>query len=343
MQHRQYPALDILKFVLAFSVIAQHAQVIPALGPFSHLGEAVLWPAVSLFFAVSGFLCYDKVQGISDAKQRRETLESRLLRSCKALLGMYVWWTLLFLPLNLGTAYMAGELNMDYMFNLLRIFVFSGLFPHAPQLWYLLALGLGFLILYWSTRHRVRLSLMFTISAILCAAAFVIPYADRHIPVFAIVWRATFADTRNVFFTGLFYITGGAMIAVYRNALERYMSRWKWAVPLILVVSFLGMVFVTATSHMVFAAAFILTLITVLVSIRSDKAFKKLRNLSTIVFLIHFYFIDFAGLIVGHMGLSTAPASFMVFLIAAACSCLTALLILPLIHRNRLLSALFHC
>lgn len=56
MQHRQYPALDILKFVLAFSVIAQHAQVIPALGPFSHFGEAVLWPAVSLFFAVSGFL-----------------------------------------------------------------------------------------------------------------------------------------------------------------------------------------------------------------------------------------------------------------------------------------------
>lgn len=338
---RQYPAIDILKFVLAFFVIAQHAQIINSLGAFSHLGEAILWPAVSLFFTVSGFLCYDKVQTISDPETRKAALEKRLLRSSRTLLEMYLWWTLLFLPLNLGTAYVRHELDWHYIVNLLRIFIFTGLFPHAPQLWYLLALGLGFLILYWCTRNQVKLGTIFAVSAIFCAMGFALPYADRHIRWFALIWRATFADTRNVFFTGMFYIAGGAMIATYRDALGRLLNRKT--VPAILVLSFLGMVFITPTSHMVFAAVFILTTIAVLATFSSDHAFRKLRNMSTVIFLIHFYFIDLAIAVTGRLDVPSGKASFVVFLMASACSCLVALAILPLIHKSKVLSRLFHC
>lgn len=58
-----YPILDSLKFVLAFFVIAEHTTVLSSLtGVWLHIGQSLLWPAVDIFYVISGFLCFDKAQ-----------------------------------------------------------------------------------------------------------------------------------------------------------------------------------------------------------------------------------------------------------------------------------------
>lgn len=252
---------------------------------------------------------------------------------------MYVSWTAIYLPLNIVLAYKDGTLGLKYLLESIRVFVFSGMWYNAPQLWYLLALGLGYLVLYWCVRHRINLLWPFGISAALTLFGYVVPWIAQHDSVFGLLYRVTFNDTRNVVFTGLFYITCGAMLAVHKKTVAAIPSA---AVVAVLLVGLAGSILVMPSGNMPFGM--MLRICCVVLAVRSTGTpHPMIRSWGAIIFLIHFYIVrlvQYALVRVGYTG--PLNRDVMCFMLVSIISVIAASALLPLAKRYRALGTLFH-
>lgn len=338
--HRQspsreiYPALDILKFVLAFFVVAEHTAVLGTMtGVWHRIGESILWPAVDIFFVISGFLCYDRAQGSSAA------LERRLLKSAKTIFLMYVWWTLIYLPLNIALTYKAGSLNGSYVLQSIRIFLFSGMWTDSPQLWYLLALGLGYLILYWTVRQHINLWWVFIISGILNVIGFFMPWITAHSTFIRTAYRFTFADSRNVVFVGMFYICCGALIAEYKQQVRSINPAAFFAT---FALGMIGSVAFNPSGHLPFSSMVIISTVMMAIRYTEATAHKAMRSTGTIIYLIHMYVVRVVQFGLAKIDIAVINGNVLCFIITSFVAFIFACAAQPLIHRNRVMTLLFH-
>lgn len=344
--HRNYyPAIDVAKFVLAFCVIAIHSRITTSMqGLGQSFTEALLYPTVAIFFTISGFLCFDRAQNKPE-HQRNAALRSALLRSGKTILVMYLWWTVIYLPLTLLLAYTSHSLTVGFILDYIRMFLFSGMGPSSPQLWYLLALGLGFLILYRCLAFPRGLYAAFAVSALLFISGPFVPATVSHDHVLGMLYRATFNDTRNVVFTGGFYICCGAMIAMHKTAVRAVPA------PLLLAILAVGIAIPTATVPIVGQLARPLVVIPLCaLLIRSNgqttapathRVLHFLRNASTIIFLIHVFFVKLFRQFV-EAQYPPLEANLIIFLLSSVASLVAAAALYPLIRRHAALAMLFH-
>lgn len=344
MQRVWYPALDTLKFVIAFSVLAMHTSVLNAFpGIWHQVGEALLYPAVSIFFMISGFLCFDKADvsqvSLRESGEAVSKMESRLLRSATTAFVMYVAWTAIYLPLNIILAYKDGTLGFGYLLEGIRIFVFSGMWNSAPQLWYLLALGLGYLALYWCVCHHINLLWPFGVSMVFTLTGYFVPWIAQHNAIFGMIYRVTFNDTRNVVFAGLFYITCGALIAVHKKAINAIPSV---AVVAVLLVALAGSILVTSSGNMPFGMVFRVCI--VVLAIRpTGTPHPTLRAWGAIIFLIHFYVVRVVQFVLANTGYNIPiDRNVTCFVLVSIISVIMAAILLPMAKRNSILRTLFH-
>lgn len=337
-----YPGLDILKFVLAFFVLAEHVPIMSSLSGISlRLGTALLSPSVDIFYAISGFLCVDSVMRLPQ-NDRPAAMEQRLLKSSKTILLLYVAWALIYFPLNVVLSYAAGDFSMStvlpWMLNYVRIFIFSGMWIYAPHLWYLLALGLGFLILYWCVKRKIPIIWVFVISVTLNAIGSVMPWLVHRSSLIGIVYWNTFADTRNVVFNGMLYICIGVLLAIYREKLHIPLSiLWTGT-----VASFVGLVMAHGFAWTICAMMFVAFTIWIAVYHRKARAFPRLRLVGVVIYLLHVYVLKTMQFIIPRVGFVIMDINVTCMIFASICSLLLASAILPLIRRYSLLRFLFH-
>lgn len=96
-QEKQYfPGLDLLKFILALLIISAHCHLFLEFPNGQHLWGCLTAIAVPLFFGISSFLFYSKLNVISSESQSFPIF----LRSIKRLSILFISWYVLMLPMT---------------------------------------------------------------------------------------------------------------------------------------------------------------------------------------------------------------------------------------------------
>ena len=151
---------DILKLVMSFFVVAIHMALLPE----------ILYPwlrmAVPLFFIMTGFFFFKKLDRISDYAQQKNAVKDFVLRNLK----LYAFWTILFLPYIVyirRDVYFGHETVFGDIFAVIRAVLFSGTFTAS---WYIVASIYGALIIFFLLR-KLPNSVLFVIAIVLYAIA----------------------------------------------------------------------------------------------------------------------------------------------------------------------------
>lgn len=141
---KQYPAIDIAKYVAAMLVVAIHTfpfvDFSPAFNLFfiSTIGRL----AVPFFFVCSSFFLFRKVNQVHlRSIQAKEIVKKWFVR-----IGvLYLIWTVIYLPYTIWNYAQAG-FSLSGLLGWIRDFFLNGSYYH---LWFLPALMLGMAIVWW--------------------------------------------------------------------------------------------------------------------------------------------------------------------------------------------------
>lgn len=139
--HRQYPALDIAKYIGAMLVVAIHTFPFVDLSPSFNLFfiSTVCRLAVPFFFVCSCFFLFGKI-----SRSQPEASRQALIRYEKRLGILYLIWTVIYIPYTLWNYSEAG-FTLSGLLGWIRDFFLNGSYYH---LWFLPALMLGVWIIY---------------------------------------------------------------------------------------------------------------------------------------------------------------------------------------------------
>ena len=142
MYMRQYKGIDVFKFIMALLVVVLHTH--PLYGVNAGLNiltaDVISRIAVPFFFAASGFLLQEQIDGGDE--ETRDVLG----RYIRKILGLYCIWTIIYLPIIVYVKILdSDDALIRSMLMLLRDFVFVGSYAH---LWYLPAAAAGVAVVY---------------------------------------------------------------------------------------------------------------------------------------------------------------------------------------------------
>ncbi len=207
---KQYAAIDIAKYVSALLVVAIHTY------PFLEISETfntlfiaiVCRLAVPFFFICSGYFLFRKLNGT-----HKQNL-NRLKRYISRLIRLYLVWTVIYIPYTIWN-YMGTGFSLMSLLGWIRDFFLNGSYYH---LWFLPALILGTLIVYWLGEKK-SISKVVSISMILYFIGYLINvYAPiwQGLPYVSIVYgffTKTLVTARDGFFFAPIFIALGAFMA----------------------------------------------------------------------------------------------------------------------------------
>ena len=140
MKNKVNSVYDILKIILAIMVVLIHGNIFPN----------ILYPwlriAVPLFFVMSSYFLFSKLNKEKDNQKKKIIIKSFVLRNLK----LYLIWFIILLPITLEIK----KYFVDYSFFkgliiLLRDFIFSSTFCSS---WFIIALIEGCIILYFCSK-----------------------------------------------------------------------------------------------------------------------------------------------------------------------------------------------
>ncbi len=146
-QKQGYPNLDAAKFLCALLIVVIHTSPLQNASPVAHfyVNDVITRVAVPLFFAMSGFLFFRKLDFV-DGKIARTTRNfACILKATRKNVLLYIIWSFLYLIVVLPEWYRTGWWGLHAVKDWLYSFLFSGAYYH---LWYLLALIVALPALY---------------------------------------------------------------------------------------------------------------------------------------------------------------------------------------------------
>lgn len=220
ISRKTYTGLDILKFIMAISVVAIHTEPLPIrLGwdiDAAKLCSSFIYLAVPFFFLCSGFL-------IRDHAETETQFEAAILKHSLKSLKLYLLWSLIYLPLAVYFYMHVQGTMLDYANDYLRGLLFRGEHYNSWMLWYLLSLVYG-LLFTWGLR-KCRLPLWMIVLAGAAIGYFAITltlYTRQMVRVPGGIIGSAFRRMQEIFgngriFTGLFYLPLGMWIAECRG------------------------------------------------------------------------------------------------------------------------------
>lgn len=290
-----YPDLDVVKLLMAFLVIEIHTR--PLMGfPFAErIIEGIDVIAVPFFFLASAFLCF---RGLDEASFADKALPgaARVRRTIGKLLRLYLTWTVLFLPVTVFGSVIHGDGLVHALAIFARGTLLIGENYYSWPLWYLLASVVGFTLVYICLRGGVRSRRILLLSFVLLLVGYGITFvqgweaapATLSLPVK--VYGAAFGGARNGVFEGFFYVAVGAVLGMRHHEVEEMPVLVEIA---LVVLGLAGTVLVSNDAHLPFCAA--AGIGSFLLSIRRCgsglRPHAGARNASTIIYLVHMYFI----------------------------------------------------
>lgn len=296
-QRISFPDLDVAKLIMALLVVEIHVKPMWDLGSdgLNALMTAIDGVAVPFFFIASGFLCFRGVDP-ADFSDASSASARRVRATASKLLGLYLMWTAVFLPVTLLGFSIGGDPLPSALFRFVRGVLLVGENYFSWPLWYLLASAVAFALVYALLRAGMKPGAILAVAAAvtLAGAAMQRAYGADAVPValqplvdFYFHW---FVTVRNGLFEGFFYVALGLWLG----------ARWERAASVRLAVpvcaataGLAGCVLVTPDAHLPFCAAYATGVF--LLSIRRHgadaPAHPLARNVSTGVYLTHMLFV----------------------------------------------------
>lgn len=298
MKKTVYPALDLLKLIMAVLVVAVHANPLYGIDvPFASRVLNVLESvSVPFFFVVSSFLCF---RGLRPAQfQERISAGSCRVRST---ISKFVWlyfaWFLVYIPIDCRGYWLDGVSLIKAMVLEARGFFLLGEGRLSWPLWYLLASVVGFILVYtmlrkgMSSRNILGISFLFLLGGFGLSLLLKWEGAPTAISLPVKIYSLMFGNTRNGLFEGFFYIALGMYFGMNPESIQNIDVK---VITAAIATGVLGCFYVSSDQHLLFCALIAGGI--VLLSIRGGvqsrlPMFTRMRKASTVIYLTHMMFI----------------------------------------------------
>lgn len=219
---------DILKFIMSVFVVATHTGLMDGyLLPLVRL-------AVPVFFVLSGYFFFSKVNALEGEQDKRKYL----LKSVKHNLQLYGFWFVVLSPI---TFYIRGYFSggvLKGIISLLHNFLLGSTFQAS---WYITALIIGFVILFFLSKKCSNMMLLFLgiilyIPALLSSNyLFVSMLTESTIELYDSVTAVFLLPCRN-FSAGLIFLVLGKLIAEKEDSQGNKRSCMKAALCFMLLI-----------------------------------------------------------------------------------------------------------
>ncbi len=353
MKKTVYPALDLLKLIMAVLVVAVHANPLYGIdAPFASRVLNVLESvSVPFFFVASSFLCF---RGLRPAQfQERISAGSCRVRST---ISKFVWlyfaWFLIYIPIDCLGYWLDGVSLIKAMVLEARGFFLLGEGRLSWPLWYLLASVVGFILVYtmlrkgMSSRNILGISFLFLLGGFGLSLLLKWEGAPTAISLPVKIYSLTFGNTRNGLFEGFFYIALGMYFGMNPESINKIDVR---TVSAAIAIGFLGCFLISSDQHLLFCALVAGGI--VLLSIRGGvqnqlPIFTRMRKASTVIYLTHMVFIalyvfEFCGTRLSDVTSNGDVNHLALFCFTVVASLLTAAGVIALSKRNGTIKKFF--
>lgn len=258
MKKTVYPALDLLKLIMAVLVVAVHANPLYGIDvPFASRVLNVLESvSVPFFFVVSSFLCF---RGLRPAQfQERISAGSCRVRST---ISKFVWlyfaWFLVYIPIDCLGYWLDGVSLIKAMVLEARGFFLLGEGRLPWPLWYLLASVVGFILVYtmlrkgMSSRNILGISFLFLLGGFGLSLLLKWEGAPTAISLPVKIYSLMFGNTRNGLFEGFFYIALGMYFGMNPESIQNIDVK---VITAAIATGVLGCFYVSSDQHLLFCA-----------------------------------------------------------------------------------------
>lgn len=291
-QQTNYNGLDLGKILMAMIVVAMHTH---PLADCSNQIVLRVWDniksvAVPFFFVTTSWLffsCRDDIY----SKKCMEDLRKRIFYFIR----LYVLWEIVYLPCVLWGYCHNGYSLIFNVVDYVRKFLFVGSNYYSSQFWFVLTMIYSLVILYIFLKRKFSLSKIFIISCLLLAVGSTMNYLIKIKPDSASGLLWTFVScfssmcTGSTVFPRFIYIVLGMIMAKRRIILS------KAAMLICLMVGIWGQL-MFFDGYILYDLAILIEVIVVFqiflqLRLHDHFIYRKLRELSVVMFYTHFYFI----------------------------------------------------
>ena len=139
---RQLSGVDVVKFVMAFAVIAIHVEAVASFD-FPEIIQWFIALAVPFFFITSGYLLGRKLTDIPLIGEKRKFLSDR---SCK-LFRLFAYWLIIYLPISIYLYSLKDDPLWKDILSYIGSVIINGESRYAWPLWFIYSMAIVLFIL----------------------------------------------------------------------------------------------------------------------------------------------------------------------------------------------------
>ncbi|MGN1419421.1 MAG: acyltransferase family protein [Acutalibacteraceae bacterium] len=295
-KRENFNSIDLVKFIASIFVIGIHTQISSAIQPdfFKNFVDSIFEFAVPFFFVSSGFLLYQ-------FSSSSENLTKRAGRTALKFAKIYLLLTALYLPLTVIGYYTKGLSPIKAAVDFVLTFLFAGENYYSWQLWYLLAAAVGMGLIYLLLKMKLKIEHIFAFSAVMFVLGNVLLFLHESGANIAVVelYFKIFLRTRNGLFVGMFWLSLGLLIAKHQEKIKTTVYAVFFAVGTLGIIadSFHALDYFKNAFLVLFCFG-VFGLVLQMKIPKSDAVSKKLRNLSSLIYYVHMYFVALFRLVI---------------------------------------------
>ncbi|KRN94726.1 acyltransferase family protein [Pediococcus stilesii] len=326
---KQNDTFDVIKAVMAVMITIIHIVSLDELGIIGTYIFPILRIAVPLFFMISSYLFFSRINMLKTYEERKRYL-------CKAIrrnLQLYLLWFVILSPITL---YIRGYFEKGLLIGLLTLvwnFFVGSTFIAS---WYIMALIIGLTVVFYLT---TRFSNLVVFSIGILTYAFCVLTSNYG----KLAIMTTFHDLLlywtpyNSFTAGIIWIIAGKIFAENKNAFYFGIKKQKIIISGMVLLLYLEQILIVrlnsshTTDFYFMLVPLCLSLFALLLNtnLHNSRA-KQLRAFSTVTYCLHASFAKIPSLFFLMLGLSND--TFLISLVKwimtiIVCACITLLII----------------
>lgn len=278
---KKFNSIDLVKFIMAFAVIAIHTQ--PIIEKNNSIYSIIIRMAVPFFFLATGFLLAIKIE--DDKNNSIEIIKKYLIKTVK----MYILWSIIYLPLAIYGYVLNGTPIMKALISYIKGFLLIGEHYNSWPLWYLLSTIYAIIVvlLFYKKRISTKKIFVFVIGiSIISFGLDALTGYNSELPNALQFLKKIIASTiiNGRILQGLIYIPLGIIIANRKVNKIIYYCMFTVGILFNIIIenTFISSYLLSITSIGLFG-------ITKSIKLEDAKAYPIMRKMSTIIYLIHMY------------------------------------------------------